>query len=89
MHAPSKVIASIFALSAFVVATLSGLLAGATATATLLRAIPLMLIFYLVGCVVGWSIESIARGVRATGGTYPGVGGKPVENPATADKDSA
>ena len=80
MHTPSSVIASIFGLSAFAVAVLSGLLAGADATHTLLRAFPIMIGFYIVGAMVGSKIEAfaIAAGERAAAASQ--AGGNPVEN---------
>lgn len=89
MNAPSKVIASIFALSAFLVATLSGLVAGASANETLLRAVPFMIAFHFVGCVIGWRIESMIRQVGGAEGGITDGGGKPVENSGKSDKDSA
>jgi uncharacterized membrane protein len=89
MSAPSRVIASIFALSAFLVATLSGLLAGASATETLLRALPVMILFYLVGFVIGSTIESMITAAREAGAGSHGHGGKPVENSGGRVKDSA
>ena len=88
MHAPSQVIASIFGLSAFAVAVLSGLAAGAGAVETLSRAIPAMLIFYLVGCVIGSQIESMARAAQDRRAAPARDGGKPVENPGVGAKDS-
>jgi hypothetical protein len=88
MNAPSRVIASIFALSAFLVATLSGLFAGASATETLLRALPVMILFYLVGGVIGSLIESMISAAHHAGAGSPGHGGKPVENSGGRVKDS-
>lgn len=89
MQTPSQVIASIFGLSAFAVAALSGLASGAGATETLGRAIPAMLLFYVVGCVVGSRVESIAVSVRDGRRESTRDGGKPVENPGVGTKDSA
>jgi hypothetical protein len=88
MHAPSQVIASIFGLSAFAVAVLSGLVAGSSATETLGRAIPVMLIFYFVGIVIGSRVESMAREATDRRDVSSGGGGKPVENPGVRSKDS-
>ena len=80
MHTPSSVIASIFGLSAFAVAVLSGLLAGAEATPTLLRAVPIMIVFYVVGAVVGSKIERMALAVGEKAADVARHGGNPVEN---------
>jgi hypothetical protein len=80
MHTPSSVIASIFGLSAFAVAVLSGLLAGADATHTLLRAFPIMIGFYVVGAVVGSKIEAFAVAACDRAAAAAKSGGNPVEN---------
>lgn len=77
MYTPANVIAAIFGLSAFAVATISGLANGAAATDTLLRAVPLMIVFQIVGAVIGSKIESIAKAVEAVDARG---GGKSVEN---------
>lgn len=80
MHTPSSIIASIFGLSAFAVAVLSGLMAGAGATETLMRALPMMMVFYAVGAVVGSKIQGMAERVHEKGFEAAKNGGNPVEN---------
>lgn len=83
MYTPANVIASIFGLSAFSVAVVSGLGNGASATDTLVRAIPLMLLFHLVGAVIGSKVEAMAKAVEAADSAR---GGKSVEN--SVDRDN-
>jgi putative Mn2+ efflux pump MntP len=80
MNPPSHVIATIFGLSAFSVAVLSGLAAGAAPTGTLVRAVLVMAIFHFVGNVVGLMIERIVREVAPPIRTTKGVSGKYVDN---------
>jgi hypothetical protein len=80
MNPPSRVIASIFGLSAFSVAVLSGLAAGASATGTLVRAVVALMIFHVVGTVVGSLIERMARSVSVGAVASGGQGGKSVDN---------
>lgn len=80
MYTPANVIASIFGLSAFAVATLAGLFAGANATDTVWRALVAMILFHIVGVMIGSKVETIARSVPDAASENPKAGGKLVEN---------
>jgi tetrahydromethanopterin S-methyltransferase subunit C len=80
MNPPSRVIASIFGLSAFAVAVLSGLAAGAAPTSTLVRAVFAMLVFHVVGSVVGYQTERVVRQVTPASSASGRQSGKSVDN---------